>query len=240
MDSKERHKLKQNEFAVFTMSVADRIALHRTKVVAAVAILAVLLVIAGGVMAWRSHQANEAGAMLGVAMATAGSQIVPASSLPGATQAAGTFPTEQTRSEAAIAGFNAVVAAYPGTDAARMASFQAASELLAAGRAAEAEQAFAAVAEDEGDSVRGQAARLGRAEALLVLDRTDEALQVYTDLAAERDGPMPTDGLLMQLGRASERAGRAAEARAAFQRVVDEFPESFFVEDARQQLASMN
>jgi outer membrane protein assembly factor BamD (BamD/ComL family) len=44
----------------------------------------------------------------------------------------------------------------------------------------------------------------------------------------------------MQLGRASQRAGKTAEARAAFQRVVDEFPESTFVSTAQQQIAALN
>ncbi len=44
----------------------------------------------------------------------------------------------------------------------------------------------------------------------------------------------------MQLGRASQRAGRTAEARAAFQRVVDEFPESGFLQAAQQQIAALN
>jgi TolA-binding protein len=112
--------------------------------------------------------------------------------------------------------------------------------LLAAGRPAEAEQAFAAVATAEGSNVRGQAARLGQAEALMAAGRTDEALKIYTDLAAVRDGAMPVDGLLMQLARASQRAGRPDEARAAYQRVVDEFPESGFAQTARQQLAAAN
>jgi outer membrane protein assembly factor BamD (BamD/ComL family) len=44
----------------------------------------------------------------------------------------------------------------------------------------------------------------------------------------------------MELGRASLKAGKTAEARAAFKRVVDEFPESTFVADAQQRLAATN
>ena len=51
---------------------------------------------------------------------------------------------------------------------------------------------------------------------------------------------LPGDGLLMQLGRASERAGRTDEARAAFQRVIDEFPESSYVMTAQQEIAALN
>lgn len=240
MDSKHRHELKQNEFAMATMSVADRIAEHRTALAGVVIVVLVLAVAGGGWMAWRTRQANNAGRLLGVAMATAEAPVAPASTMPGATQTPGTFPTAQARSNAAIAAFTEVTTTYPGTDAAATASFHLAAALMAAGQPVEAEQAFATVAAAEGNTVRGQAARLGQADALMAAGRTDEALKIYTDLAALRDGPLPVDGLLMQLGRASERAGRPAEARAAFQRVVDEYPESAFAQAAQQQLAAAN
>lgn len=239
MDSKHRHELKQNEFAIATLTLAERVAEHRNTILTAVAVVGVVAIVAGGVMAYRTRQANIAGAALGIALATAEAQIAPLSTLPGATQTPGTFPTAQARSEAAINAFTDVTTTYPGTDAARTASFHLGSALMAAGRAAEAEQAFAAVAV-EGNTVRGQAARLGQAEALMAAGRTDDALKIYADLAAVRDGAMPVDGLLMQLGRASQRAGRTAEARAAFQRVVDEFPESGFLQAAQQQIAALN
>jgi TolA-binding protein len=75
---------------------------------------------------------------------------------------------------------------------------------------------------------------------MMAAGRHDDALKIYTDVAAVRDGALPVDGLLMQLGRASKRAGKMAEARAAFQRVIDEFPESGFVSVAQQQIAALN
>jgi len=240
MDSKHRHELKQNEFAVVAYTLADRIAQHRTTILGVLGVLAVLAVIAGGVMAWQTRQANNAGAALGIALATAEAPVVPASTLPGAVQTPGTFATAEARAEAAIAAFTHVTTNFAGTESARLAAFHLAAQLLAGGKSAEAAQAFAALADEEGDTLRGQSARLGQAEALLASGQTDEALKIYTDLAAVREGPMPVDGLLMQLGRASQRAGRTAEARAAFQRVIDEFPESGFVMTAQQQLAAIN
>ena len=144
----------------------------------------------------------------------------------------------QQRHEAAIAAFNAVVAQYPGTEPANAAAYYAAAELLAVGRAAEAELAFAAVVTSEGNSLRGQSAKLGQAEAMMAGGKTDDALKLFAELAAVRDGALPIDGLFMQLGRASQRAGKTSEARAAFQRVVDEFPESGYVQDAQARLAA--
>lgn len=240
MDAKHRHELKQNEFAIATMTVADRIAEHKTTILTILGVVAVVAVVAGGVMAYRTSQANKAGELLGRAMATAEAPVVPAPTLPGATQTPGTFPTVQARAEAAAQAFTQVTTTYPGTAAARVAQFHLAAQMLAGGKAAEAEQAYGALAADEGNTLRGQSARLGQAEALMALGRTDDALKIFAELAAQRDGAMPVDGLLMQLGRASQRAGRTAEARAAFQRIVDEFPESTFIMSAQQQIAALN
>jgi TolA-binding protein len=240
MDAKHRHELKQDEFTAATLTVADRIAENRNTILAVVGVVVVLAIIIGGIVAYRTNQANNAGALLGVALATAEAPVVPAPTLPGATQTPGTYPTAEARAEAAIQALNEVISQYPGTEAAKDARFNLAGQLLAGGKAADAEQAYAALANDEGNSLRGQSARLGQAEALMALGRTDEALKIYTDLAAQRDGALPVDGLLMQLGRASQRAGRTAEARAAFQRVVDEFPESLFLMSAQQQIAALN
>lgn len=240
MNSTERHELKRNAFAETTVNVVDSVRENRRRIFVGVGILAVLLAITGGVMAWRARQANAAGALLGHAMAISQAQVVPASTLPGATQTPGTYPTAQARAEAAIAAFTNVVNSYPGTEGALVASYHIASEQLAAGRAAEAEPAFAAVATQARTGVYASAAKLGQAEALLALGRTDDALKIYTDMSAARDGVLPADGLLMQLGRVSQRVGKSAEARAAFQRVIDEFPESGYVADARQQIAALN
>lgn len=240
MDSKHRHELKKNEFANVVLGATDTLAERGKLIGGVVAAVLALIIVVGAVMAWRARQANEAGALLGVAMATATGPIVPAPTAPGAAQTPGTFPSEQARAEAAIAAFNAVIAEAPGSEAARTAAYYVASELMAAGRYEEAERAFAEVVANEGGSVRGQTARLGQAEALVALGRTEEALAIYNELAANRDGDLPADAILIQLARTSERAGLTAEARAAYQRVVDEFPDSLYVTDAQQQLAALN
>ncbi|ODS59422.1 MAG: hypothetical protein ABS36_00340 [Acidobacteria bacterium SCN 69-37] len=240
MDAKHRHELKQDEFTLATMTLADRLAEYRTPLLIGAGVVVLVALVVGGVTVYRSQQANKAGAALGIAMATAEAPIVPAPTLPGATQTPGSFPTLTARADAAAEAFTNVVTTYPGTDAAHAAQFQLAAQMLAGGKAAEAEQAYAAVAAGEGRTLRGQAAKLGQAEALLALGRHDEALTIYTDLAAARDGALPVDGVLMQLARASQRAGKTAEARAAFQRVVDEFPESPYTPAAQAEMAALN
>jgi tetratricopeptide (TPR) repeat protein len=240
MKASERHQLKQNEFAMTAARVADAAAANRSRILTAAAIVVLAAIVISGVIMWRGRGADRAGAMLGTAMSTAQSQVVPPPTLPGAQQQPGTFPTEQARSEAAIKAFNEVAAAYPSSEAGMAAAYQAAAELLAAGKTTEAEQAFAAVAAKAGNGLYGPVSKLGRAQALEAAGKSTEALAILNELAAARDGVLPVDGLLMEVGRASLKAGKPAEARAAFKRVVDEFPESTYASDARQRLAAIN
>ena len=49
----------------------------------------------------------------------------------------------------------------------------------------------------------------------------------------------PKDALLFALGELCERSGSTAEARAAYDRIVSEFPDSPYRQDARTQAANL-
>lgn len=240
MKAQERHQLKQDDFAQTAARVAAAASANKNRIALALGATVVVIALIAAFVSWRGRGADAAGAMLGEAMAIAQSQVVPAPTLPGAKQQPGTFPSEPARSEAAIKAFNAVVAAHPNTQAALAASYQAAAELLAAGKTTEAEQAFAAVAAKDVSGLYGAVARLGQAQAMQAAGKVNEAIAVYTELAAARDAALPVDGVLMELGRIQLKAGKTAEARAAFKRVVDEFPQSTFSQAAQQRLAALN
>jgi TolA-binding protein len=235
MKAHERHQLKENVFAAVVMRTVAAATANSQRLIAVGAIVVVLVAAIGGYLYMRKGQADRAGERFGEAIATQQAAIVPASTLPGATQAAGTFPTEQARDEAALAEFQSVAAAFPGTVVGTAAQYHAAAALMALDRFGEAETAYQAVV-GEGASVYTGAARLGLAEAYVRQGRFGEAVSLLIDLAAQRDGALPVDGVLMQLADVHVRAGQKAEARAVFQRVVDEFPQSPYVPQARQQL----
>ena len=117
MKAEERHHLKQNEFAVTAAKVAGTMAANRDRFVMGGIALVVVVALVGGYFYWNKRTNDQASGMLGRAMATAQAQVVPAPTLPGATQPAGTYPTEQARDEAAIKAFQEVATAYPSTPA---------------------------------------------------------------------------------------------------------------------------
>jgi TolA-binding protein len=238
MKATERHQLKQNEFLVTTARVVDAFERNRSRALTMLGVAVLVLVVAGGYLYWRRQQADRAGALLGAAMATAQSTIAPASTLPGVATPSGTFPTEQARSEATIKAYTDLIAAYPSSDAAQAARYHLGSELLAAGRLDEAEQQFRQAA-DNGGSAYGPLAQLGVAQAQAAAGRYDDAIATLSALAASRDGALPVDGVLIELARTNLLAGKREDARAAYRRVVDEFPDSLYAGDARQQLTAL-
>ena len=236
MKAQERHHLKTNEFAVTTAKVAQALTVYKNAIAVVLTVVMAIVVFGGGFFWWQRRTANQAGALLGQAMAITQAQIAPAPTLPGAKQAAGTYPTEEARDQAALQAFQQVVASYPSSAAGIAARYHIASSQLSMNKLAEAEQSFREIISSGGNHIYVPMSKMGLASALAGQKKFDDAIKVLTDLAADRDGALPVDGVLMELARTYVRAGKPQEARAAFKRVVDEFSQSPLAPEARQQL----
>ena len=240
MKAQERHQLKQNEFAQTAARVAGALQAHRDRAGLIAIVVIAIIAIGGGYWYWQRRTNNLAGGEFGIGMALTHAQITPASTLPSAVQAAGTFSTEAARHEAALKQFEKAAADYPSTAAGIAARYHAGLELLALGKFADAEKSFQQVIDRSGAGIYTASARLALAETLAQQGKYDDAIKRLTDLAGDRDGVLPVDGILMQLARTSAKAGKVQDAKAAYKRVVDEFPDSLYAADARQQLTQMN
>lgn len=239
MKAEERHRLKENAFAMRTAWVADQLQNNLSRILAVVGGVLVLAGIVGIYFYMQSRSADQASAALGAATTISQAQIVPASTIPGATQAPGTYPTEALRGEAAIAAYQKVIDTYPSNEVATAARYYLGTTHLSLGHAADADRAFTEAIAKGGSSVYASMAQLGHVQALVADKKYDDAIKVLTDLSAQRDTKLPVDGVLMELARVCRKAGKTQEARAAFKRVVDEFPESQYAGEARQQLSTM-
>jgi TolA-binding protein len=239
MKAQQRHHLKQNEFAETVARVTTGVVENRDRIVIGTIAAVVVIALAGGLFYWSRHRNDQASAMYGVAVTIQEAPIVPPPTVPGAKQAPGTYPTIKARQDAALQAFQQTSAAYPNAPDGLAAAYQAAGLLVGLGRLPEAEKAYADVIARAGSSPYGPFARMGLAETLVAEGQYDRAVKEYSDLSAQRDGPLPVDGVLMQLARTYVKAGKTSEARAAFKRVVDEFPESAFVSEARQQITQL-
>jgi TolA-binding protein len=240
MKSTERHKLKENEFARSVAHARDIVETRGRDIGRLVVAILVIGVVVIGYSWWRQSRNARASASLAQGLAIFEAPVVtptaPAPGSPMPVQQAGTYQTEQAKFEAALPRLMETADQYPSADAGLAARYYAASALASLGRYSEAEQRFQEVADKAGSKIYGRTARLGQADAQVAQGKYDSAIAIYKDLATSAKDHIPADGVLMALGRASVRAGKKDEATRAFQRVIDEFPNSVYAADARRAL----
>ena len=148
--------------------------------------------------------------------------------------------TERERAQAALTKLKAAADAYPSTDAGIYARYQEAATLDWRSEVPRRRiSAYQQVIDRAGDSIYGQMARLGLAEAQALDGKYDQAINAFKELAQRKDGPLPVDGILMQLGQGVSRRGQARRRAADVHELVEEYPESPFTGDARRELETL-
>ena len=237
MKSTERHRLKENELASTVTRVRETIDTYQKPILAGVVAVVILIVAAVGYTYWRSQADASARSMVADALTIERAPVAPAP-VPGAAAQPpaqpGSYPTEKARNEAALAKFMAVADAYPSSPAGLEARYHAAALLTELGRTTDAVQRYQEVVDRAGSGVYGQMAKLGIAEAQVAAGQFDKGIATFAELATRKDGDLPVDGILMQLARAYGSAGKGADARQTFKRIVDEYPQSPFAAEARR------
>jgi TolA-binding protein len=240
MKSTERHKLKENEFARTVTHAREVVEARKRDIGLIATVVAVLIAVVAGYLWWQQSRNATASEGLAAAMAIHEAPVVPipapAPGSPAPVQQPGTYPTEKAKLEAALPKFIEAADRYPSTGPGIAARYQAASILATLGRYPEAEQRYQEVVDKAGNSIYRRTARLGLADVQVAQGKYDSAINIYTEMSREPNSQIPIDSVLMQLGRAYARAGRKEEAAGAFNRIVNEFPESSYVADARREL----
>ena len=238
MKRTERRHLKENELQSWTRQAREMVEGRGREATIAVAVIAIVGAVALGYFAWRDRVQGTAHTMLADAMAVADTRVGPPIA-PGTPGAGPSFLTEADRAKAALPLFKATADAYPTTDAGIFARYQEAATQMSLGNAAEAAKAYQDVIAKAGDGLYGQTARLGLAEAQTRSGQYDQAISTFKELSLRKDGPMPVDAILMQLGRTYLEAGKRSDAQQTFNRIVEEFPDSAFSSDAKRELDNL-
>jgi len=248
MKTKHRRELKENDVARLVAATREFGEQHGKQITAA--LVAVIVVALGvmGVLAFRNRQQSQGQDLLAQAMVVLNTAVVPvtATTNPGDAPAAagigakGTFSTEAQKLNAALPKLRVAADAYPETQAGIQARYHLAATLAALGQGKEAITQFDDVVKRAGgDSLYGQMAQLGKADAQAQAGEIDSAIATWKELAAKKDAKLPEDAILMQLGRAYQAKGNTAEARKTFTDIVDNHPDSPYVADARKELESL-
>jgi len=239
MKRSQRHHLKDNEIVQFVENARDAIQSRRKQTVG----IAITVAIAGGValayFGWQARVQGQAHWMLADALVVYDAPVGPPPSPDSPPQPGPRFISDKERYEAAIIKLKALGDAYPSTDAGLFARYLEGTSLMAVDKPADAAKAFQQVMDRKPNSFYGQMSRYGIAEAQARSGQYDQAIATYKDLAQQKEGPMPVDALLMQLGRVYLDAGKRPEAQQTFNRIVEEFPQSPFSADARRELDNL-
>ena len=269
MKRSERHHLKQNALAVSMVHAEEALRRRRREVIIGVSVSLVLALAIGGYYFRQRQIASRAGALLVEAVVIVQAPVVPppppepeaagtdpesgeAPDQPDAdepppaqaveaafTQPPGSYPSDTARLEAALSKFMAAADAYPSTASGITARYHAAGVLATLGQTDEAAQQYREVIEQAGSQIYGQMARLGVADLRLGAGDYESAIALLEEATVPPESFVPVDAILMRLGRAYRLAGKKLEALQAFTRIVDEYPGSLYVVDARRELETL-
>jgi len=238
MKRTERHHLKENDLTVLARQARGMVETRKRETTFVIAAVVIIGAVTLGYMAWRDRVDSRGEALLAEAMVVAQTRVG-APIAPGTPGAGPSFPTERARAEAALVKFKAAADAYPESDAGVFARYRQAALEMDLGNEEAAIAAYQQVIDRAGDRIYGQMARLGLAEAQAKNGQYDQAINAFKELAQLKDGPLPIDGVLMQLGLTYRDAGKVAEAQQTFNRLVEEYPASPFSVSARRELDSL-
>jgi TolA-binding protein len=238
MKSTERHHLKENEIQRLTLRATETVEARRREIIAAVVVVVVIAAAGIGYFAWRERVEGKAHALLAEALGVEDARVGPPAA-PGTPNPSVSFPTERERAQAALTKFKVAADAFPSTDAGIFARYKEAATYMTLGNPALAATAYQDVIQHAGSGIHGQMARLGLAEAQARSGQFDQAINTYKEMSQRKDGPLPVDGILMQLGRTYLEAGKRTEALQTFGRLVQEYPESPFNGDAKRELETL-
>ena len=223
-----RKDLKRNDLVQTVGRTVDYVSHHRRGVTETIAVGAALAVLVGGLLLWRLYRENEAGKELSAALTALQTPLV---GQPAVSGAARTYAS-QTEREKDARGHLQRAASYRATSAGR-----AAAVLLAAQGAPNAEGSSAlARAAREGGGVVAASAEIDAARLLAAQGKTAEAIDRLRRAIESPTSAAPKDALLFALGEIYENAGSMTDARATYQRLLNEYPESSYRGDARQKI----
>ena len=155
-------------------------------------------------------------------------------------QPPGTYPTVEAKMSAALPKLLEAADAYPITRPGITARYRAAAALALLGRHDEAAEQYQQVIDGDATGVYGRMATLGLADVQIARGVYDEAIALLEQSSgAGAEANLPVDGVLMRLGHAYGLAGRSGDAQATFQRVIDEFPGSFYRANAEREFQAL-
>ena len=222
-----RQDLKRNELVETVGKTVDYVTGHRRGVTEIVAVVAGLAAIVAGFFMYRAWLERSTGRTLSEALAIMETPL--ASEQSGAAKTFASAAERRTQSEKLLRQ-----AASHGSTA----SGRAAQVILAAGgseKPAESVDVFEKAAR-QSRSETAAAAEIDAARQLAADGKANEAIERLKRAIESPASAAPKDALLFALAGIYEQTGAAADARATYQRLITDYPNSPYRADARQKV----
>ena len=225
-----RRDMKRNELAETVNRTVGYVTEHRRGATEAIAIAIGAAVLVGGFFLYRAWQERSSGKALSEALAILDTPVV--GETPAANPGVKSYATAAERRAEADKLFKK--AAARGSTA----SGRAASVILAAGGADKPEHSLDAFekAARQGRSEAAAAAEIDAAKMLVAQGKATEAIERLKLAIDSPKSAAPRDALLFALGQVYEQTGAQADARATYQRLITDFPNSAYRSEARQKV----
>jgi predicted negative regulator of RcsB-dependent stress response len=241
MKREERRQAKRNDLATLMDGIVDIAVGHSRQVVALGVVVLLLLLGALGLRSWLRARDETGARMLADLIDTYDAPIT--STLEDLQAARPDEPTftsveERARKVMEIAG-SILERGGPGTARAGALLYRGLAE-SDLGMDDEAEVSLAQALGRESDGLYGALARLRLARLKEARRKCEEALPLYQAIAEGAGGVVPREEGMLGLARCQEALGRKDEAVALYRRLVDEFPDSEYLAQARRRLSDLS
>ena len=234
-----RKEIKRDEFATAVgrgVEYAESHARTLTLAIGAAIAVALLAFLAYALLGSRSEKSSEA---LAHAMKVYNAPINATGAKPDDPKEP-SFADQGARRARAKQLFEEVRDDYGSTDAADIAGLYLAQIALAEGQPDRARELWAEFVDDHGDHILASEARVN----LIHLDRQqgkgEELAQRLKAMLEEEEPALPKDVILNELAVTLEQLNRKEEAVQAYQRILDEFPQSVYRATAQQKVTTLD
>ncbi len=235
MDKEIKKHIKEDEIVSGFQKLMVWAGSHRDEVRLTAGIVVVIGAVAGGVAWYTSQRQQEAALAFAEAFEVLNAPVT-ADQPAGADKPTGlSFATAEEKYKKAAAAFEGIERRYPSLAVGQRARYLGAIARLELGENGPAETVLKDIAaRREAGALEPALARLALADLYRRGGQFDKAIEGYRQFAGDTTVPLPRDYALMGLAAAQEEAKKPAEARASYERLVQEFPASVYAAEARR------
>lgn len=234
MDRQHRRDLKHDKFVDEVGILSEKARENQRLLLMIAAAVIAIAVISFGIHFYRSTEEKKAQEALATAITTIESPLMPAAGSPPVPEAK--FKTDKERVAAAEKQFRDVQKNFSGSDAADVAGLYLARIEMGRGNAPVARKLLQDFVNEHPRHLLVGAARYSLFQIRL---ESGEAAQVIAELNAElakAEPVLPSDSILVLLAHAYDAQGNANQAKEAYRRLANEFPESPYALEAQRRM----